>query len=116
MVAGVKQHATPALVHTARCTQHTLLQQLEPQRLLWPWAQPSATPGAGPGGAQQPRNDFFQFASHELLGVGGCGHWALSLDEDLLRGSSGGCSTFASPCLASREEFEVHAVELWHVH
>lgn len=36
--------------------------------------------------------------------------------EELLRGSSGLCDTFASPCLASREESGILAVELWHVH
>ncbi|KAF6262460.1 TLD-domain-containing protein [Scenedesmus sp. NREL 46B-D3] len=62
------------------------------------------------------RNDFFQYVTHEGIGVGGAGHWAISLDEGLLHGSSGPCDTFASPCLASREEFEILAVELWHVH
>ncbi|WIA42767.1 hypothetical protein OEZ86_008708 [Tetradesmus obliquus] len=79
--------------------------QLEPQRLMWGWVN---TPTL--------RNDFFQYVSHEGIGVGGAGHWAISLDEELLRGSSGPCDTFASPCLASREEFEILAVELWHVH
>ncbi|WIA22309.1 hypothetical protein OEZ85_004625 [Tetradesmus obliquus] len=79
--------------------------QLEPQRLMWGWVN---TPTL--------RNDFFQYVSHEGIGVGGAGHWAISLDEELLRGSSGPCDTFASPSLASREEFEIIAVELWHVH
>lgn len=79
--------------------------QLEPHRRMWNWVN---TPGV--------RNDFFQFVDHEGLGIGGAGHWAISLDEELLHGSSGPCDTFASPCLASREEFEVLAVELWHVH
>jgi hypothetical protein len=30
-----------------------------------------------------------------------------------LQGSSGSCGTFGSPCLASKEEFKVAAVELW---
>jgi len=30
-----------------------------------------------------------------------------------MQGSSGSCGTFGSPCLASREEFKVAAVELW---
>jgi hypothetical protein len=57
---------------------------------MWPWLN---VPGH--------RNDFFQYASPEALGVGGAGHWAINLDEDLLRGSSGPCDTFGSPCLVS---------------
>lgn len=64
--------------------------QLEPCRLTWPWLN---APGH--------RNDFFQYATHEVLGVGGAGHWAISLDEDLIRGSSRPCDTFGSPCLVS---------------
>lgn len=79
--------------------------QLEPRQLAWPWLQ---RPGL--------RNDFFQYASPEGLGVGGAGHWALSVDEELLAGSSGPCDTFGCPCLASSEEFGVLGVELWHVH
>jgi hypothetical protein len=79
--------------------------QLEPQRLMWGWVNTPAL-----------RNDFFQYVTHEGIGIGGAGHWAISLDEELLHGSSGPCDTFASPCLASREEFEIIAVELWHVH
>lgn len=79
--------------------------QLEPRRLLWPWVvQPNL------------RNDFFQYAAPDKLGVGGGGHWALCLDEELLRGTSGLCGTFGSPCLAGREDFEVFQVELWHLH
>lgn len=55
-------------------------------------------------------------ASPEALGVGGAGHWVIGIDEKLLHGSSGPCDTFASPCLTSREEFDVMAVRLWHVH
>jgi hypothetical protein len=79
--------------------------QLEPQRLMWGWANTPAL-----------RNDFFQYVTHEGIGIGGAGHWAISLDEELLHGSSGPCDTFASPCLASKEEFDIIAVELWHVH
>lgn len=87
------------------CLLSLVALQLEPKRLMWPWVNNPAI-----------RNDFFQFVSPEGLGVGGAGHWAISIDEELLHGSSGPCDTFANPCLASREEFEVMAVELWHVH
>ena len=59
------------------------------------------------------RNDFFQFGRPDRLAMGGGPHYALSLDGDLLRGTSGICDTFGSPCLACAEEFEIGRVELW---
>jgi hypothetical protein len=82
-----------------------LLLQLEPRRLMWPWL---SRPGV--------RNDFFQYATQECLAVGGGGHWALYLDEELASGSSGACDTFGSPSLAGSPDFGVLAVELWAVH
>jgi hypothetical protein len=82
-----------------------LLLQLVPQGRMFPWLQVAGV-----------RNDFFQYATPEGLGVGGAGHWAISLDDELLKGSSGPCDTFGSPCLASKEEFDILVVELWHVH
>jgi hypothetical protein len=35
------------------------------------------------------------------------------VDDDLAKGLSGGCDTFASPCLASAPEFEILHVDLW---
>lgn len=78
---------------------------MHPRRVAYPWAQ---APGL--------QNDFFQFVGHDGLGVGGSGHWAVFLDEELLRGSSGECATFGSPCLAGVEDFEILGVELWRVH
>ena len=49
------------------------------------------------------------------LGVGGAGHFALWLDNDLFEGSSNSCLTFASPCLASKSDFHVSALELWQI-
>eukprot|EP00798_Chlamydomonas_sp_ICE-L_P000838 gene838-33569_t len=51
----------------------------------------------------------------EGLGVGGAGHFALWLDNDLNEGSSNNCLTFGSPCLASQSDFHVAALELWHI-
>jgi hypothetical protein len=65
--------------------------------------------------AAPPRTDFFQYATPDGLGVGGGGHFAIFLDEELLHGSSAHCLTYASPCLASGEEFGVRDVELWWV-
>ncbi|GLC41538.1 hypothetical protein PLESTM_001212500 [Pleodorina starrii] len=69
----------------------------------------AAAPGGGGGGSL----DFFQFSTHEGLGVGGCGTFALWLDNELCEGTSYPCDTFCSPQLSSREEFRVAAVELW---
>jgi hypothetical protein len=58
------------------------------------------------------RNSYFLISSSTCLGLGGGGQFALYLDEDL-RGSSGACQTFNSPCLASNEEFQVRQIELY---
>ncbi|KAG2498182.1 hypothetical protein HYH03_003937 [Edaphochlamys debaryana] len=102
--------------------------------------QPAAAAAAGRGGAQQANPhlppsalaaaaaaavvaggacsstaglDFFQFSTHEGLGVGGLGAFALWLDNELLEGASYPCDTFGSPRLTGKEEFKVAAVELW---
>lgn len=74
-----------------------------PRRLLYQWRRPKD------GG----HNNYFQFSTHEGLGVGGAGHFAIWLDNDLLEGSSNTCDTFSSPTLASKPDFKVSAVELW---
>jgi len=40
-------------------------------------------------------------------------HFAFQLDAQLEKGTSGPCSTFNSPCLASSEMFECHKFEVW---
>ena len=60
-----------------------------------------------------PRNDFFQFAALNSLGVGGGGHFAIFLDGDLLHGASGISETFGNPCLAHNPEYQVGRVEMW---
>ncbi|MEW5314804.1 MAG: hypothetical protein WDW38_006273 [Sanguina aurantia] len=84
-------------------TGETFVFSLSPQRLQYPWRQ------------RKEVSDFFQFSTHEGLGVGGTGAFAFWLDNDLLEGSSHACATFGSPCLASKEEYGVAAVELWHL-
>ncbi|CAI5472910.1 unnamed protein product [Closterium sp. Yama58-4] len=59
------------------------------------------------------RNHYYVLPTHECLAFGGGGRFALRLEEDLLSGSSGECDTFASPCLAGKEDFCVKHVELW---
>lgn len=76
-------------------------------------------------------NNFFQLSSHEHLAIGGGGHFALWVDDDLAYGTTAECSTFGSPPLtsgrrrgASKEEsavidkgklvdFEIVVVEAW---
>ncbi|CAH9072075.1 unnamed protein product [Cuscuta europaea] len=58
-------------------------------------------------------NRYFFLCKNEQLAFGGGEHFALSLDGDLLSGSSGPCETFGNSCLANNEEFELKNVELW---
>lgn len=58
-------------------------------------------------------NNYFVLASEDSVALGGGGHFAVYLDRDLFRGSSGECATFASPCLAEAEDFDCVALELW---
>jgi hypothetical protein len=82
-----------------------------------PLQQPSAgralPPAAGLFFPLPLQPSLVQYVSNDGLGVGGSGHWAVFLDDELLRGSSGECATFGSPCLAASEDFEVLGVELW---
>ena len=60
------------------------------------------------------KNDYFQIAKSESLGVGGGSNYALWIDEDFTRGISGSyCETYNSVCLASGEEFDVLNVEIY---
>eukprot|EP01026_Neomeris_dumetosa_P027596 TRINITY_DN22429_c0_g1_i5.p1 TRINITY_DN22429_c0_g1~~TRINITY_DN22429_c0_g1_i5.p1 ORF type:complete len:508 (-),score=60.56 TRINITY_DN22429_c0_g1_i5:441-1964(-) len=61
----------------------------------------------------QESNEYFQYAQSDCLGVGGGPRFAIWLDGDLARGSSGQCATFGSACLASSEDFGVMEVEVW---
>ncbi|KAI8474756.1 MAG: TLD-domain-containing protein [Monoraphidium minutum] len=83
-------------------TGETFVFQLEPHRVMYPWRVKSPV-----------KNDYFSYSTQDCLAVGGQGRFALWVDADLARGSSGACGTFGSPCLAGREEFKVHAIELW---
>ncbi|KAK3131991.1 hypothetical protein QOZ80_6AG0514290 [Eleusine coracana subsp. coracana] len=58
-------------------------------------------------------NNYFTFCAPEYLAMGGGGHFALYLDEDLLNGSSSTSETFNNPCLSHTEDFKVKDVELW---
>ncbi|KAJ7979795.1 oxidation resistance protein 1-like [Quillaja saponaria] len=58
-------------------------------------------------------NRYYYLCLSELLALGGGGNFALSLDGDLLTGTSGPCETFGNLCLAHSPEFELKNVELW---
>uniref|UniRef100_A0A7R9YSI3 Oxidation resistance protein 1 n=1 Tax=Chlamydomonas euryale TaxID=1486919 RepID=A0A7R9YSI3_9CHLO len=85
-------------------TGETSVFQVHPRPLMWRWNR-----------IQGMQNDYFQFSTHEGLGVGGCGHFAVWLDNDLCEGSSNPCDTFASPTLSATPEFRVTALEVWHI-
>ena len=81
---------------TGECCVFTM----RPYKHVWHWERQGAR--------------VFQVASNEALSLGGAPHFALWLDAELRCGSSGTCSTFGSPCLASSPELEVSSVELYH--
>ncbi|KAL6497769.1 hypothetical protein OROHE_027008 [Orobanche hederae] len=58
-------------------------------------------------------NRYFYLCLDNLLALGGGANFALSLNEDLLSGTSGPCETFGNSCLAHDQEFELKNVELW---
>ncbi|TYH27217.1 hypothetical protein ES288_A02G051900v1 [Gossypium darwinii] len=58
-------------------------------------------------------NRYYYICVNDLLALGGGGNFALSLDEDLLSGTSGACETFGNLCLAHNQDFEPKNIELW---
>eukprot|EP00921_Rhytidocystis_pertsovi_P018931 GHVQ01029985.1.p1 GENE.GHVQ01029985.1~~GHVQ01029985.1.p1 ORF type:complete len:852 (+),score=155.43 GHVQ01029985.1:468-3023(+) len=58
-------------------------------------------------------NAFFLFSDKQTIAIGGGGHYAITVDRDLLIGSSTQCPTFNSPCLASKEDFIVKELQVW---
>ena len=60
-------------------------------------------------------NDFFMFtgADPPFIAMGGGGAFAWRLDASLRFGSSGECSTYQSPAMASTKEFEAILFEVW---
>lgn len=58
-------------------------------------------------------NRYFHLCLNDILALGGGGNFALSLDGELLSGSSGPCETFGNSFLAHDQEFELRNVELW---
>lgn len=58
-------------------------------------------------------NRYYFLCMNDAISLGGGGHFALHLDEDLLNGSSGACDTFGNHCLATSMDFTIANVELW---
>ncbi|XP_062099415.1 uncharacterized protein LOC133805288 isoform X2 [Humulus lupulus] len=58
-------------------------------------------------------NRYFTLCSLDFLAIGGGGHFALYLDNDLLNGSSSVSETYGNPCLAHSEDFEVKEIEFF---
>ncbi|KAK6646000.1 hypothetical protein PHAVU_L001844 [Phaseolus vulgaris] len=58
-------------------------------------------------------NRYYCMCVNDLLALGGGGSYALSLEEDLLSGTSGPSETFGNSCLAHSPEFQLKNVELW---
>lgn len=58
-------------------------------------------------------NRYYFLWTNDMLAIGGGGAFALRLDEDLMRGSSGLSETFGNCRLSYTEEFDIRHVELW---
>ena len=59
-------------------------------------------------------NNLVMMATDEYIAMGGGGgSFGLFLEEDLSRGTTGPCETFANCPLCSQEQFEVSCLELW---
>lgn len=58
-------------------------------------------------------NNYYCLTSEDSFAMGGGGNFAIYLDGDFLRGTSGQCATFESPCLASAEDFDCDAFEMY---
>jgi len=85
-------------------TGESFVFQIQPHMVAYPWKRKS-----------KERNDFFQFAATDSVAVGGGGHFAIWMDQDLAFGNSGVSDTFGNPCLSGSPEFRIKAVELWGV-
>ncbi|KAK3417193.1 hypothetical protein EUGRSUZ_H02930 [Eucalyptus grandis] len=64
-----------------------------------------------PTAKRKSANRYYYICMNDSLALGGGGNFALSLDGDLLSGTSGPCETFGSLCLAHNPEFELKNAE-----
>jgi hypothetical protein len=88
-------------------TGETFVFELEPELHMYHWKQ---SPKDG-----SKRNDYFMFSTKDCLAVGGGGHFALWLDEDLIHGNSTSSSTFENERLSGSENFQVMSLEVMHM-
>jgi len=61
----------------------------------------------------QKKNINFMCSRRDFVAMGGGSNFGLWMDSDFERGSSTYCETFDNPCLASSEDFQIIAVEVW---
>lgn len=59
------------------------------------------------------KNSYFQLTNSDSIALGGGGKFALFIDSMLERGSSGSCTTFDNPCLASNDQFDIVVLEAY---
>mmetsp|Transcript_2609 Transcript_2609/g.2970 ORF Transcript_2609/g.2970 Transcript_2609/m.2970 type:complete len:553 (-) Transcript_2609:1293-2951(-) len=80
-------------------TGETFLFKLRPQLSVYEWSG---------------KNSQFILGGQDMIAFGGGGKFALWLDSSFEKGTSeNGSPTFDSPCIASNENFECAAVEIW---
>lgn len=85
-------------------TGETFVFQLVPNMIAYRWSR---------------KNNYFITSSPSYIAVGGGGEScvpALYIDKELLHGSSGECETFQSQQLSKMGDFQIRAIELWHIH
>jgi len=56
---------------------------------------------------------YFMCSRRDFVAMGGGEQFGLWIDSDIDWGSSYPNETFASPCLASSEDFQINIVEVW---
>ena len=89
-------------------TGETFVFQLEPESHIYHWNQKENT--------RAKRNDYFMYTTADCIAVGGGGHFALWLDEDLLYGESSKSTTFGNDSLSGESQvFQILTMEIWHM-
>jgi len=97
--------------HTYFGTGETFLFTLRPQLKVYPWVgklrqELDPTLSSVSHGEQ-----LFMAANNQMLTIGGGGGQAIWLDEDLCKGKTDTCDTFANPPLSESGAFDVACME-----
>lgn len=58
-------------------------------------------------------NNFFSYSTRTKLAFGGGNNFAISIDEELRKGTSGQCETFDSPRFTKNEDYMCMVFEVW---